>query len=91
MLKSLVGSIVILFLSPLIVAKNGTSAPFTSPILKATLLVTSVSSASSIFLNLPLVPITKLVLIAISTAPFAGLYSTAGEVYKAGPFISSKK
>ena len=73
MSRSLVGSIVILFLSPLIEAEKGTSAPLASPTFRATLPVKSVISESSIFLNLPLEAISKFAEIETSVAPFVGL------------------
>ena len=72
--KSLNGSIVILFLSALMVAVKATSAPFESPIFKATLEVRSVISESSIFLNFPLEVISKVVDTVASVVPSAGEY-----------------
>ncbi len=73
--KSSTGSIIILFLSPFIVAEKETSAPLTSPILTATLFETSESVESSKFLKNPFVAISKFVVIELSTDAFTGLYS----------------
>ena len=53
-------------------AEKGTSTPFSSPILTATLFVKSVISESSKFLKKSLVVISKFVDIVVSTSPSAG-------------------
>ena len=72
--KSLNGSMVILFLSLLMVAVIATSAPSASPTFNATLEVRSVISESSKFLNLPLEVISRFVDTVASVKPLAGEY-----------------
>ena len=72
--KSLDGSMVILFLSLLIIAVKATSVPFESPTFKETLEVKSVISESSKFLKKSFVEISKFVDMVESVSPLAGEY-----------------